>query len=466
MSEEILINITKREARVALVQNSLLQEIYIEKSNKHGLVGNIYKGRVVRVLPGMQSAFIDIGLERTAFLHKANLPALREGQDILVQVIKNPISNKGAKVTMDVSIFSRYLVLMPSLQQTSVSLKITDPVEVERLKTLLDVDPKNNTQNFIIRTSAIGVQSLQKDKAYLLKQWEKITNKIQFSKIGDLIYQDLSLVFRVFRDIVTPNTARVRVDSNNIDDLLDFVKNFAPDFLGIIEVYTDSKPIFELYNIDEAIAQALQRKVPLKNGGYLIIDQTEAMNTIDINTGAFIGDDNLEETVYRTNLEAISALCRQIRLRNLGGIIIIDFIDMHDPNHSDQVLQALEQELFLDKTKTVISSFSPLGLVQITRKRTRESLQQCMCETCHTCNGRGIIESIDTIVCDIFRAISRSINIYATGNLLIMASLAVVEHLATEDIVDLTTLEKQYNKTIKLQVESSYAKNQFDVVLL
>lgn len=477
MSEEILINVTSREARVALVENGILQEIYIERANRLGIVGNIYKGRIVRVLPGMQAAFVDIGLERTAFLHQADyllqeppIPietVLRQGQELLVQIIKDPVNGKGARLTTDLSIASRSLVLVPRLSQLSISLKIIDPLERERLKSLLTADGSDNTANFIIRTVAEGVQSLEKDKAYLLKQWAKITNKIPFAKCGELIYQDLGLIPRTLRDVVSDKTERIRVDDpSQILYIKEFIADFVPDCVATVEEYNDARSIFDLYGINDEINKALQRKVPLKSGGYLIIDQTEAMTTIDVNTGAFVGNKNLEETVYRTNLEAVGILCRQLRLRNLGGIIIVDFIDMHDAEHRDRVLRALEKELLRDNVKTTISSFSPLGLLQMTRKRTRESLQHCLCEPCHTCNGRGFISSVETVACNIFREINRSIKIYPTGSLLIIAAPVVIDYLLEKDSIILTELQTSHNKSIKLQVETSYTQEQFDVVLL
>lgn len=478
MREEILINVTPREARVALVENGTLHEIYIERANKLGLVGNIYKGRVVRVLPGMQAAFIDIGLERTAFLHQADLllqeppisieSVLREGQELLVQIVKDPVNGKGARLTTDLSIASRSLVFVPRLNQLSISLKIIDPLERERLKLLLTANGEDDASNFIIRTVAEGVQTLEKDKSYLLKQWAKITHRIPFTKSGELVYQDLSLILRTLRDIVSDKTERIRVDDpNQVPTIKEFISDFVPEFVGQIDTYQDLRPIFDLYGINDEINKALQRKVPLKSGGYLIIDQTEAMTTIDVNTGAFVGNKNLEETVYRTNLEAVGSLCRQLRLRNLGGIIIIDFIDMNDDEHCDRVLRALENELLRDNVKTTISSsFSPLGLLEMTRKRTRESLQHCLCEQCHTCNGRGFVNSIETVICEIFREINRSIKIYPTGSLLVIAAPAVIEHLLEKDSVTLTELQTINNKTIKLQVETLYTQEQFDVVLL
>lgn len=476
MSEEILINVTNRETRAALVENGILQEIYIERANKQGFVGNIYKGRVVRVLPGMQAAFIDIGLERTAFLHEADLllqeppiaieAVLREGQEVLVQVVKDPVNGKGARLTTDLSIASRSLVLVPRLNQLSISLKIVDPQERERLKSLMHESGIEDNSNFIIRTVAEGVQSLAKDKAYLLRQWTKINKKLPFVKCCELVYQDLSLIPRTLRDIVSEKTERIRVDNpEQLPIIKDFLVDFVPEFNGIVEYYDEERPIFDLYSISDEIKKALQRKIPLKSGGYLIIDQTEAMTTIDVNTGAFVGNRNLEETVYRTNLEAVVSLCRQMRLRNLGGIIIIDFIDMHDEEHRDHVLRALEKELLRDHIKTTVNEFSTLGLLQMTRKRTRESLKNYLCEPCAACDGRGFVNTVDTVVCEIFREIERARRIYPTGSLLLIASTIVINHLVEENYLALAELQSG-NNNIKLQAETFYTQEQFDVVLL
>lgn len=477
MSEEILINVTARETRVALVENGILQEIYIERANKLRMVGNIYKGRVVRVLPGMQAAFIDIGLERTAFLHEADLAAqednipitsrLREGQELLVQVIKDPVNTKGARLTTQLSIASRSLVFVPQLNHVSVSLKIIDPQERDRLKALITRDGTIDCSGFIVRTVAEGAENLDKDRNYLHKQWNKIEQKSKVAKCGTLLYQDLGLTLRIFRDMVTDKTERIRIDdASQRAEIEQFIHDFVPHFAGKLEVYTEERPLFDLYSINDEIAKALERKVPLKSGGYLMIDHTEAMTTIDVNTGAFVGNRNLEETVYRTNLEAVGTICRQLRLRNLGGIIIIDFIDMHEPEHREKILRTLEKEIQNDTVKTSISDFSQLGLVQITRKRTSESLQHCLCEQCPTCHGRGFVNSVETVVCDIFREVQRSINLYAAGNVMIIAAPVVIDHLVEEESLFLSELQKSHGKNIKLQTEPLYTQEQYDVVIL
>lgn len=473
MGTEILINVTARETRIALVTNGALQEVYIERSDKQRIIGNIYKGKVVRVLPGMQAAFVEIGLPRTGFLHQSDLrpesrainieDSLKEGQEILVQVIKDPVNTKGARLTAQLSIATRALAYVHGLHDTNVSLKINDPTERQRLIELLEP----NSQGFIIRTLAEGVNSLAKDQQYLIKLWNKITDKAKIVPPAELLYKDLSLTLRTFRDLVNTNTDRIIIDDEyTIVEINQFIADFIPEFSGKVELYTDIRPLFDLYSINDEIARALDRKVPLKSGGYLVIDHTEAMTTIDVNTGAYVGNRNLEETVYRTNLEAISAICRQIRLRNLGGIIIVDFIDMYELEHKDKVMRALERELEQDAVKTTVSDFTALGLVEITRKRTRESLQHCLCEQCPTCHGRGFVNTIVTVVCDILREVLRAINLYPAGNVMIISSPQVAEYLMEEDPVAIAEIEQKYGKNIKLQSDILYSVEQFDVVLL
>ncbi len=393
MKQQILINSNAKQTSIAVIEDSEIQEIYIELSQKPELVGNIYKGRIVRLLPGMQAVFIDIGMERTAFLNQADFSSkLREGQDILVQVIKDPVDGKGARLTTALSISSRSLVFVPTLKQISFSSKITDSLERERLQNLLVANDTELSNNFIIRTAAIGVLSLDNDKAYLLKKWQEIMSAFKSAKSGDLIYKDLDLSFRAFRDIITQDNAQVIVDQPKlVSEFMHYVAKFMPNFHGTIEAYNDTRPLFDVYNIKNEINNALQRKISLKSGGYLIIDQHEAMTTIDVNTGSYVGNINLETTVYSTNIEAIDVICKQIRLRNLGGIIIIDFIDMRKRKHIDQVLQELNKKLLRDNIRTKINNFSPLGLIEMTRQRVRPSLQQTLCKQCPVCQGNGVI---------------------------------------------------------------------------
>lgn len=393
MKQLILINSEPRQTRVAVIENGELQEIYIDLAHKPELVGNIYKGKIVRLLPGMQAVFIDIGIERTAFLHQANFTSkLREGQELLVQVIKDPVADKGARLTTELSLSSRSLVFVSTLKQLTISSKITDPSERERLQNLLVANDPELVNNFIIRTAAIGASSLANDKAYLLNKWQEIIFTSKSAKCGDLIYKDPNLSLRVFRDIITYDNTKVLVDDAKLlPELQDYVTKFMPSFNGSIELYAAATPLFDEYKLKDEINIALERKIALNNGGYLIIDQHEAMTTIDVNTGSYVGNKNLETTVYATNMEAIDVICKQIRLRNLGGIIIIDFIDMRKREHMDQVLQELNKKILRDKIKTKINDFSPLGLIEMTRQRVRPSLQQIMCKQCPACQGNGVI---------------------------------------------------------------------------
>jgi ribonuclease G len=380
----ILINVSERETRVAMVENGIVQEVIIERTSHHSLVGNIYKGRVCRVLPGMQAAFVDIGLERAAFLHTSDI--LHESQTLLVQVIKEPIGTKGAHLTTQISIPSPYLVFLPySKNATAISNRIESVEERKRLKEIVLHD------GFIIRTAAEGVKDnlLRADMDFLCRLWKDIREKEAQMPPCSLIYKELSLALRTVRDF---RGEKLQIDSQDtFREVVNFAEKFIPDLVPYIEHYTGEVPLFDLYSIDDEITKALQRKVELKSGGYIVIDETEAMTTIDVNTGAYVGSRNFEETILKTNLEAAEAIGRQLRLRNLGGIIILDFIDMQAPEHRRQVLQALEKCLERDRCKSYISEVSSLGLVQMTRKRSRESLAQQLCETCPTCGGRGTV---------------------------------------------------------------------------
>jgi len=466
MSEKILVNAMAWEKRVAIIDNDFVQEIHIERQDKLSIIGNIYKGKVVRVLPGIQAAFIEIGLDRTAFLQsddQLGTPVI-EGQGILVQILKDPIDSKGARVTMQLAISSRHLVFTPYMNKINISLKIVEQQERTRLQNILAVED-GTKGGYIIRTSAEGLGSLEleKDRLYLQNQWHKILNKYQQSKTVDILYHDLSLSLRVLRDLVSNNTSIVSTDSlEEQQKIKQFIVEFIPEFNGRIELHVEATPIFDMYNIEDEIAKALQKKVALKSGGYLIIEQAEAMTTIDVNSGAYVGGSNLEDTVYKINIEAASVIARQLRLRNVGGIIIIDFIDMLNVEHRNQVLAKLASELSRDYIKTAISEVSSLGLVQMTRKRTRESLKHLLCEPCAACEGNGYRLSIDTLCFEIFREITRLTASYIDSavNLLIIATPAVIDKLASLEI------QKLANRTIKLQADPLYTHEQFDMVLV
>ncbi len=489
MSEEILINVTPTETRVAVVENGMLQEVSLERNSHVGYIGNIYKGKVSRVLPGMQAAFIDVGLERTAFLHASDIyrvereqspdepppeppiaSLVREGDEVVVQVIKDPLGTKGARLTTNLSIPSRFLVLLPNSETTAVSVRIEDEAERERLLNLLDtLREHNGNHGYIVRTNAENVNefALAADMSYLGKIWECISRVTETARPGECIYEDLSLPVRALRDHMHADVEKVRIDSKEkFERLQDFTGKFLPDWAQRIEYYTADRPIFDLYGIEDEIDNALHRKTPLKSGGHLVIDQTEAMTTIDVNTGAFVGNRTLEETIYKTNLEAAQALARQLRLRNLGGIIIIDFIDMHNEEHKLQVIAALERALERDHAKTNICEISSLGLVEMTRKRTTESLGHVLCEPCPVCSGRGVLKSAETVVLEVFREIMRSSRQFEASRLLVVASPTVVDKILDDQSTTVAELEEVIGKSIRFQREEQYTQEQFDVVLL
>jgi len=484
MSEEILINVTPPETRVALIENGVLQELIIERTRERGLVGNIYKGEVCRVLPGMQAAFIDIGLPRAAFLHLSDLCArdlekkgseniehyLHEGQHIVVQVVKDPLGTKGARLTTEISIPSRFQVYMPYANNAGVSQRIECEAERVRLRNCLDNFRKEHKcGGFIARTAAECAEEavLIADMTFLLKLWESILEKIASSKVKEFIHKDLPLSIRTLRDLYKEGIERVRVDSKETYvRLVEFAQIFVPDIVPVIEHYTGECPVFDIYSVEDEIKKALDRKVKLKSGGHLVFDQTEAMTTVDVNTGGYVGGRNLEETIFKTNLEAAQTISRQLRLRNLGGIIIIDFIDMKSEEHKKQVLQALERHLEKDRAKTKITEVSVLGLVEMTRKRTRESLEHILCEPCSACGGRGVLKTAESMCLEIFREIIREVRQYNVQNILVLASNGVVEMLLDEEADMLAELETFLGVQIKFRAETEYHQEQYDVVLL
>jgi len=501
LSEEILINVTPRETRVALVENGMLQELHIERASRRGVVGNVYKGRLQRVMPGMQAAFVEIGLERAAFLHASDIlrvpqepqdgigadgngeavptpppqptPSIsslvHEGQEIVVQVVKDPIGSKGARLTTQISIPSRYLVLLPYSRVIGVSARIEDEAERARLKAIMSGLVNGSGLGYIVRTNAEGqsAEALAEDVAYLQRAWQLIREASAGSKVGQPIYDDLSLPLRAIRDLMSREVDKVRVDSRETFERIQlFARQFMPDLADRVEHYAGERPVFDLYGVEDEIQRAMLKEVPLKSGGHLIVDQTEAMTTIDVNTGSFLGQRNLEETVYRTNLEAAQSVARQLRLRNLGGIIIIDFIDMTDDEHRRQVLRTLEKGLASDHARTAVYEFSPLGLVEMTRKRTTESLERQLCEPCHECGGRGSLKTCETISYEIFREITRAVRQFEASQLLVIASPAVVNKITDEESASVAELEEFLGKEIRFQADDQYAQEQFDVVLL
>ena len=489
MSTEILVNIGPQETRVALVDGGVVQEAYVQRASRQGVVGNIYKGRVNRVLPGMQAAFVEIGLARTAFLHVGDMvqsgggengesiapppvnQLLHEGQDVLVQVLKDPLGTKGARLTTLPSVPSRYLVLLPFDRHVGVSARIEDETERERLKSVMTelVAELAPDYGVIVRTVGEGAsaEALAQDMQFLVKLWRSISEQARSARPGDLVHGDLPLSMRILRDLLGTDVDRVRIDSfEECGRVRAFAERFVPDAASLVEHYDGAAPIFDLYGVEDDLNRALDRRVELKSGGHLVVDQTEAMTTIDVNTGAFTGHRNLDETILKTNLEAAQAIARQLRLRNLGGIIIIDFIDMNEETHREQVLAALEKAVARDRAKTTISQISPLGLVEMTRKRTRESLERILCEPCRVCNHRGTVKTPDTVMYEIFRELRRTARQFDSREYRVLASPEVIERLREEQAGALAEMQEFLHTPIRLQAESQYQPESFDVVPL
>lgn len=498
MSGELLINVTPSETRVALIENGLLQEVNIEREAKRGLVGNIYLGKVIRVLPGMQAAFVDIHLDKAAFLHASDInsklitneefngnesdskktngneavPDIRslvhEGQYIMVQVVKDPLGTKGARLTTDITIAARYLVLMPFTSRAGISQRIESAKERSRLKDII-MPFCNEEHGFIVRTAAEGAceVELKHDAEFLQKVWRKVAERKKRRQTKQPLYRDLSLALRIIRDSAEGSLERVRIDSKlSYDIIIEFVKEFMPELVDKVEYYPGERPLFDSFDTEAEIQRALQRKIELKSGGYLIFDQTEAMTTIDINTGAFVGHRNLEDTIFSTNIEATQAIARQLRLRNLGGIIIVDFIDMHDEDHKRRVLHSLEAAMAKDNVKFSVHGFSALGLVEMTRKRTRESLEHVLCGECPLCSGRGSLKTIETVCFEILREIVRVNRAYEADNFIVYASSEVSEFLINDEYHSLAEVEVFIGKSIKVQTEPMYNQEKFDVVMM
>lgn len=491
MLEEILINVTPQETRVATLENGILQEIYIERVQNKGIVGNIYTGRVVRVLPGMQAAFVEIGLERTAFLHARDLIShrgealtmqqsdtetdissmLTEGQEVIVQVVKDPIGSKGARLSAQISIPSRNLVYLPNDDYLGISQRIQDDEARQRLITILNLESEKVDADggFIVRTAGENAQEdeIRSDMEFLVRVWTKVTERQSKRKVPALLYESLPLTMRTVRDLVWQKVKKIRIDSKETFELVTtFARELMPDALERIEHYAGGRPIFDLYDVEEEIQRALQKRVPLKSGGYLIIDQTEAMTTVDVNTGSFVGQRNLEETIFKTNLEAAATLAHQIRVRNFGGIIIVDFIDMSIEDHKQQVMRTLERELSRDRNKTQVNAMSPLGLVEITRKRTSESLERLLTSSCPCCHGRGIQKSVDTVCYEIFREILREARQFDADKYLIVAAPSVIDMLQEEESTGLADLQDFIRRSIHLKAESGFHQEQYEVVLM
>jgi ribonuclease G len=495
MSQEILINWSPQEARVAVIEHGAVQELHVERALERGLVGNVYLGKVARVLPGMQSAFIDIGLDRAAFLHVADLISsitsrhadadeargdsasalpvpiekqLFEGQSIMVQVLKDPIGTKGARLTGQISIAGRLLVFLPQDQHIGVSQKIP-PKQREDLRQRLQVLSGESGGGFILRTNGEEASDpeLAEDMLYLRKTWARIKDAALRLPPTSVLHQDLNLLQRVLRDVASEVTQAIRVDSREqFESLRTFAAEFMPATLAKIQLYAGERPIFDLFNVDEEIARALGRRVDLKSGGYLVIDQTEALTTVDVNTGGFVGARNFDETIFKTNLEAAQVIARQLRLRNLGGIVIVDFIDMLRENHRDAVLAEFKRQLARDRIKTTVNGFSALGLLEMTRKRTRESLSHQLCEPCSACAGKGVVKTARSVSYDILREILREARQFNPREFRVVAAPQVIELFLDEESQHLAGLSEFIGKPISLQAEAAMAQEHYDIVLL
>ncbi len=484
MNEEFLINFTPQETRVALMQQGAVQELHIERTGGRGIVGNIYLGKVVRVLPGMQSAFIEAGLERTAFLHVADIWSekngdktvrpierlIAEGETLMVQVLKDPIGTKGARLSTQISLAGRLLVYLPQEHHIGISQKIGDEAGRESLRERIQrLLPADEQGGYIVRTMAENATDaeLAADIAYLRRLWQEIRHRAQSSTAPALLHHDLTLAQRVLRDLAGQDTGRIVIDSRETFQKLSlFAQEYMPQLAPLLSHYTGERPLFDLYAVEEEIQKALARRVDLKSGGYLIIDQTEAMTTIDVNTGAFVGARNFDDTIFKTNLEAAQTIARQLRLRNLGGIIIVDFIDMESPEHQAAVLAELNKALGRDHTRISVNGFTQLGLVELTRKRTRESLAQILCEPCPTCGGRGVVKTAQTVAYEILRELLREARQFAAREMRVLAAPAVIDLFLDEESQAVAMLSGFVGRPISLQAEPSYNQEQYDIVLM
>lgn len=484
MSEEILINVTPQETRVAVMQLGVVQELHIERSSSRGIVSNVYFGKVMRVLPGMQSAFIDIGMERSAFLHVADIwensnkgddakpieKVLFEGQSLLVQVIKEPIGSKGARLTTQLSIAGRLLVYLPQETHIGVSQRIEGLEQREALRAKLQAAlPAEHQGGYIIRTVAEASAELDfvADIAYLNKLWANLQAVSKTASAPQLLYQEHDISLRVLRDFVDNETTRILVDSRSTFlRMVEFAQAYNPVAIDRLEHYPGVRPLFDLHGVEEEIERALAKRVDLKSGGYLIIDQTEAMTTVDVNTGGFVGLRNFDDTIFKTNLEATQVIARQLRLRNLGGIIICDFIDMDTQEHRDAVLEEFNKALARDHTRISVNGFSSLGLLEMTRKRTRESLAHVLCEPCPVCQGRGELKTAQTVCYEILREIVREARQFNAREYRILASQQVIDLFLEEESQALAELSDFIAKPISLLVETVYSQEQYDVILV
>jgi len=502
MASEILINVSLQETRVAVVENGVLVELHIERHRDRGIVGNIYKGRVVRVLPGMQAAFVDVGQERAAFLYVAEVlpqvrhrvageedvetdvaefkhkkkytsPAiedlLRDGQEILVQATKEPLGTKGAQITTHITLPGRYLVYMPTFNHIGVSRRIDSEKKRDELRRLVEELRPGDAGGFIVRTAAEdhGEKDLHPDMHYLIKTWEGIQQRSHRSSSPNIVHRELSLDLKVIRDLFNENVKRVVVDSEEqYHEIKSFMERFMNERVDIVELYQGDLPLFEAENIEMEINRSVERRVWLKSGGYIVIDQTEALTAIDVNTGRYVGKRNFEDTILKTNLEAVKEIVYQLRLRNIGGLIIIDFIDMAAIQNQERVFQTIDEELTKDKTKTTILKMSELGLVEMTRKRARENIFQALCEPCVYCEGKGYLKSRTTICYEIFREIKRDGPALMNKRVNIFVNPEVADLLFDEERDGVEELEREFDLNVEIIVNNSFHQEQFEIEVL
>jgi ribonuclease G len=508
MSTEIIINATHEETRVALLENKLVTELYIERTKDRGNTGNVYKGRVVKVLPGMQAAFVDIGLEKSAFLYVADVynnvdeyaemmtdenpedaieldeeegrprrrrtssltieEMLQEGQEIIVQVAKEPIGTKGARVTTYITLPGRYLVYMPTVDHVGISRRIENESERKRLKEIVTRLKKTGT-GYIVRTvsEAQPEEEFARDMEFLELLWQRIQKKNEKLSAPSVLHYDLDLIYRTIRDLFTPDINSLVID-NHAEYLRvkEFVDTYLPLYSTRVEYHDKEEPIFDSYNIEIEISRALGRKVWLKSGGYIVVDQAEALTAIDVNTGRYVGKRNLEDTILKTNLEAVREIAYQLRLRNIGGIIILDLIDMEKEENRRKVFAALQEYLSHDKAKTNIYQLSELGLIEMTRKRTKESLGRSLCEPCHYCDGRGFIKSAATVCYEIFREIRRIARTSPEKKIMISVNPAVADILYDEERLTVDDLEQEYGKKVVIKADPALHQEQYDIVMV
>jgi ribonuclease G len=494
MANELIINVRSQETRVALLEDRVLVELYIERTKDRGIVGNIYKGKVVKVLPGMQAAFVDIGLEKASFLYVTDVyggmedyeemgfqgeemtpyfnsssqieDLLSEGQEVLVQVSKEPIGTKGTRITSYISLPGRYLVFMPTLDHIGISRRIKDEKERKRLREIIQT-LRPPSSGFIVRTASEGADpdEIRNDMEFLLHLWENILKKKESSNAPSLIHSDLTMVLRVIRDILSPQVNRIVIDSRDeYENIISFINTYMPKQKYEITLHEKQEAIFDAYGIEIEIDKILERKVWLKSGGYIVIDMSEALVAIDVNTGRFVGKRNLADTILKTNLEAAKEIAYQLRLRNIGGIIIIDFIDMEREGDREKVYQALEEAIKKDRQKTTIFKISELGLVEMTRKRTRESISRILGESCSYCEGAGLIKSKTTVCYDIFRDIERTSTALGGQNIMVEVNPEVADLLYEEERAGVEELERNLKKKIVIKSRPGFHQEQFNII--